>query len=40
MTNNEYINGLIKANKLKHTINKNLDFSFEIGGKKLGKQKI
>ena len=40
MIENEYIKSLIKAKKLKHTVNKDIDFGFKIGEKKLGKEKI
>jgi 3-deoxy-7-phosphoheptulonate synthase len=40
MTHNEYINNLIKADKLKHTIDQSIQFGFNIGSKKLGKEKI
>ena len=40
MIKNEYIKNLIKADKLKHTINQNIDFSFKIGSKTLGKEKV
>ena len=40
MIDNTYIDGLIKNNKLKHTVDKTIDFGFRIGAKKLGKEKI
>lgn len=40
MIKNKYIENLIKADKLKHSINPNIDFSFKIGSKTLGKEKI
>lgn len=40
MINNQYIESLVKANKLKHTVDANIDFGFKIGEKKLGKEKI
>lgn len=40
MIKNEYIESLIKADKIKHTVNKSIDFSFKIGSKTLGKEKV
>lgn len=40
MSDNVYINGLIKSNKLKYTVDKTIDFGFNIGSKKLGVDKI
>lgn len=37
---NEYINNLIKADKLKYTVDKKIDFSFNVGSKKIGVDKI
>ena len=40
MIKNDYINSLIKADKLKHTIDENIKFGFKVGNKFLGKEKI
>jgi len=40
MIKNKYIENLIKADKLKHSINRNIDFSFKVGSKVLGKEKV
>ena len=40
MFGNEYIDSLIKANKIKHTVDKNINFGFKIGPKILGKEKV
>ena len=37
---NEYIDSLIKANKIKNTVDKNINFGFKIGSKILGKDKV
>ena len=40
MIKNNYIESLINADKLKHTIDKNIEFGFKVGGKFLGKDKV
>lgn len=40
MVNNNYLESLIKANKIKHTVDRNIKFGFEIGSKTLGKDKV
>jgi 3-deoxy-7-phosphoheptulonate synthase len=40
MIQNEYINSLIRANKIKHTTDKSINFGFKIGSKILGKEKV
>ena len=40
MFDNEYIDSLIKANKIKNTVDKNINFGFKIGSKILGKDKV
>jgi 3-deoxy-7-phosphoheptulonate synthase len=40
MIENDYIQSLVKANKLKYTVDKKIDFGFQIGSKTLGKQKV
>ena len=40
MIKNDYINSLIKADKIKHTVDKSINFQFKIGSKTIGKEKI
>jgi 3-deoxy-7-phosphoheptulonate synthase len=40
MIKNEYINSLVKANKLKYTVDKTIEFGFQIGSKIIGKEKV
>ena len=40
MIKNNYIEDLIKADKLRHTVNKKIKFGFNVGEKFLGKDKI
>ena len=40
MTKNEYIESLIKADKIKHTVDKSINFQFQIGSKTLGEEKV
>ena len=39
MIKNQYIQSLIQANKLKHTVDTNIDFGFKIGKEKSRKRK-
>ena len=40
MIKNKYIESLIKADKIKHTVDKSINFQFQIGSKIIGKEKI
>lgn len=40
MIKNDYISNLIKADKIKHTVDKSINFQFQIGSKTIGKEKI
>ena len=40
MIKNNYLNSLIKSNKIKHTIDKSINFKFKVGSKELGTDKI
>ena len=40
MIKNKYIESLIKADKIKHTVDKSINFQFQIGSKTLGEEKV